>query len=68
LRDKKFDAFQVDIQQINIIKPGTSIAASGFKRRNAHDRPLDVMVATRTMGEDKECEGAVKRVRSGGEK
>jgi hypothetical protein len=44
LRDKKLDAFQVDIQQVNIIKPGASIAASGFKRRNAHDRPLDVMV------------------------
>jgi hypothetical protein len=39
LRDKKFDTFQAGIQQIKIIKPGASIAAFGFKRRNlAMDR------------------------------
>ncbi|KAJ8597223.1 hypothetical protein M405DRAFT_586448 [Rhizopogon salebrosus TDB-379] len=43
LRDKKFDTFQADMQQIKIIKPGASIASSGFKRRNARDGPLDVM-------------------------
>jgi hypothetical protein len=34
LQDKKFDTFQADMQQINIIKPGASIASSGFKRRS----------------------------------
>jgi hypothetical protein len=29
--EKKFDTFQADIQQIKIVKPGASIATSGFK-------------------------------------
>jgi hypothetical protein len=36
LRDKKFDAFHVDIQQINVIKPDSSISMPRFKQRNAH--------------------------------
>ncbi|KAJ8581471.1 hypothetical protein M405DRAFT_619766 [Rhizopogon salebrosus TDB-379] len=36
LRDKKFDTFQAEIQQIKIVKPGSSIVASGFKRRNSN--------------------------------
>ncbi|KAJ8584636.1 hypothetical protein M405DRAFT_826453, partial [Rhizopogon salebrosus TDB-379] len=40
LRDKKCDTFQAEIQQIRIVKPGSSIATSGFKRR---DGPLDVI-------------------------
>jgi hypothetical protein len=32
LRDKKFITDQADIQQIKIVKPGNSIAMSGFKR------------------------------------
>jgi hypothetical protein len=35
LRDKKIDTFRTDIQQIKILKPGSSIACSGFKRRSA---------------------------------
>jgi hypothetical protein len=69
LRDKKFDTFQADMQQINIIKPGASIASSGFKRRNARDGPLDVVaMGGVSKGEDKECEKAAKKVRSGREK
>jgi hypothetical protein len=65
LRDKKFDTFQAGIQQIKIIKLGASIAASGFKRRNARDGPLDAMIVAGTMREEKECGRAVKRLRSG---
>jgi hypothetical protein len=43
LRDKKFDTFQADMQQIRIIRPGGSITTSGFKRRNAREGPLDVI-------------------------
>ncbi|KAJ8580754.1 hypothetical protein M405DRAFT_833766 [Rhizopogon salebrosus TDB-379] len=69
LRDKKFDTFQADMQQIKIIKPGASIASSGFKRRNARDGPLDVVaIGGASKGEDKECGRAAKKVRSGGEK
>ncbi|KAJ8585277.1 hypothetical protein M405DRAFT_911902 [Rhizopogon salebrosus TDB-379] len=33
MREKKFDTFQADIQQIKIVKPGASIMTSGFKER-----------------------------------
>jgi hypothetical protein len=49
LRDKKFDTFQADIQQIKIIKC------------NARDGPLDVMIGAATMAEDKECHYVVER-------
>jgi hypothetical protein len=68
LRRKKFDTFQADILQIKIIESGTSIAASSFKRRNAREGPLGVMIGASTVGQDKEGGRAVKRVRSGGEK
>jgi hypothetical protein len=42
LRDKNFDTFGDDIQQIKILKPGTSIARSEFKRRNAREGPFDI--------------------------
>jgi hypothetical protein len=55
LRDKKFDTFQAGtIQQIKIVKPGASIAASGFKWRNAREGPSDVIVAGSTTEKDKE--------------
>jgi hypothetical protein len=43
LRNKKFDTFGADIQQIKLLKPGTSIARSGYKRRNARDGPFEIM-------------------------
>ncbi|OAX33481.1 hypothetical protein K503DRAFT_775554, partial [Rhizopogon vinicolor AM-OR11-026] len=43
LRDKKFDTFHADIQQVKILKPGSSIACSGFKRRNACEGPFDIV-------------------------
>jgi hypothetical protein len=61
LRGKKFDTFQADIQQIKIIEPGTSIAASGFKRRNAREGPSGVMIGASTVGKDKEGGRAVKK-------
>ncbi|KAJ8597547.1 hypothetical protein M405DRAFT_876830 [Rhizopogon salebrosus TDB-379] len=58
LRDKKCDTFQAEIQQIRIVKPGSSIATSGFKRRGACEGPLDVMCNVGlTNGGDKDvCE------------
>jgi hypothetical protein len=53
LRDKKFDTFQVEIQQIRIVKPGSSVATSGFKRRNAREGPLDDIKVGLTDGGDK---------------
>jgi hypothetical protein len=50
LRDKKFDIFQADIQQIKIVKLGASIAAFRFKRRNARKDLLDVIIAGTTTG------------------
>ncbi|OJA16084.1 hypothetical protein AZE42_11985, partial [Rhizopogon vesiculosus] len=43
LRDKIFDTFRADIQQINILKPGTSIAHSEFKRHNTCKGPFDIL-------------------------
>jgi hypothetical protein len=43
LRNKKFDTFQAEMQQIRIVKPESSIAASGFKRRHARKGQLDVI-------------------------
>jgi hypothetical protein len=68
LRDKMFDTFQADIQQIKIIKPRASIATSGFKRCNAREGPLNVIIAGSTTGKDKEGGMVVKRARSDGEK
>ncbi|OAX33063.1 hypothetical protein K503DRAFT_776002 [Rhizopogon vinicolor AM-OR11-026] len=42
---QKFDTFCADIQQIKILKPGTSNACSGFKRRNAREGPFDIVKA-----------------------
>jgi hypothetical protein len=47
LRDKMFDIFQVNMQQIRIIKLGASIAASGFKRRNAREGLLSSLLGPR---------------------
>jgi hypothetical protein len=64
LRDKKCDTFQAEIQQIRIVKPGSSIATSGFKRRDACEGPLDVMCNVGlTNGGDKDVR-AGKRQRS----
>jgi hypothetical protein len=41
MRDKKFDTFQADIQQIQTVKLGASIAVSWLKRRNAREGSLD---------------------------
>jgi hypothetical protein len=68
LRDKKFDTFQAEIQQIKIAKPGSSIATSGFKRRNAREGPLDVIKVGLTNGGDQEVVRAEKRQRSDKEK
>ncbi|OAX31895.1 hypothetical protein K503DRAFT_860572 [Rhizopogon vinicolor AM-OR11-026] len=43
LRDKKFDTFCAGIQQIKILKPGSSITCSGFNRRNACEGPFDIV-------------------------
>ncbi|OJA18664.1 hypothetical protein AZE42_12872 [Rhizopogon vesiculosus] len=43
LRDKKFDSFGADIQQVKILKPGTSIARSGFKRRSVREGPFEIL-------------------------
>jgi hypothetical protein len=43
LRDKKFDTFGADIQQIKILKPGLSVTRSRFKRRNAREGPFDII-------------------------
>jgi hypothetical protein len=45
LRHTKFDTFQADIQQIKFFKPGASIAAPGFKRRNTREDLLEVIIA-----------------------
>ncbi|KAJ8594741.1 hypothetical protein M405DRAFT_459344 [Rhizopogon salebrosus TDB-379] len=63
LRDKKFDMFQTDIQQIKIVKLGGSITSSGFKRRNARKGLLNVIDSTST-GKDNEEGRTEKRVRS----
>jgi hypothetical protein len=64
LHDKKCDTFQAEIQQIRIVKPGSLIATSGFKRRDACEGPLDVMCNVGlTNGGDKDVR-AGKRQRS----
>jgi hypothetical protein len=63
LRDKKFDTFQAEIQ-IRIVKPGSSIATSGFERRNAREGPLDVIKVGLTNGGDTEDVRSKKRQRS----
>jgi hypothetical protein len=68
LRDKRFDTFQADTQQIKIVEPGASIVASGFKRRNAREGLMDLTIAGTTTGKDEEGGMAAKRVRSDGEK
>jgi hypothetical protein len=51
------------------MKPDSSIAASGFKRRNAREGPLDrALKAAVTNGGDKEDVRAEKRQRSDKEK
>jgi hypothetical protein len=50
MREKKFDTFQHDIQQIEIVEPGASIATSGFKRRSALDGPLEIVKMADTTG------------------
>jgi hypothetical protein len=67
MREKKFDTFQADIQQIKIVKPGASIATLGFKRGNARDGPLEI-VNTAGTGKDKEERRSDKRARADGEK
>jgi hypothetical protein len=37
------NSIHADIQQIKIVKPGGSIASSGFKWRNAREGPLDAI-------------------------
>ncbi|KAJ8586732.1 hypothetical protein M405DRAFT_907697 [Rhizopogon salebrosus TDB-379] len=54
LRDKKFDMFQAEIQQIRIVKPGSSIVTSGFECCNAREGLLDVIKVGLTNGGDKE--------------
>jgi len=68
LRDKKFDTFQGEIQQIKMVKPGGSIATSGIKRRNAHEGPWDVIKISSMTGKDEEEGRAEKRMRSDGAK
>ncbi|OJA20361.1 hypothetical protein AZE42_07312 [Rhizopogon vesiculosus] len=43
LRNKNFDTFDTDIQQIKILKPGSSVGRSGFKRRNVREGPFEVV-------------------------
>jgi hypothetical protein len=66
--EKKFDTFQADVQQIRIVKPGASIATSGFKRRSARDGPLEIVKTARTTGKDKEERRSNKRARTDGDK
>jgi hypothetical protein len=68
IREKKFDTFQADIQQIEIVKPDASIATSGFKRRNARDGPLEIVKTAGTTGNDKEVRRSEKRARTYGDK
>ncbi|KAJ8579239.1 hypothetical protein M405DRAFT_870530 [Rhizopogon salebrosus TDB-379] len=57
-----------DYQQIKIFKPGTSIAASSFKRRNTHEDLLEVIIAVYMTGKYKEGGRAEKRIRFDWEK
>ena len=71
LRDKKFDTFNADIQQIKILKPGSSIARSGFKRRKVREGPFDIVgVASSSAhaetGESGRAEKRSKQVESKG--
>jgi len=68
LRDKKFDTFQGEIQQIKIVKLGGSIATSGIKRLSAREGPWEVIKISSTTGKDKEDGRAEKRMRSDGAK
>ncbi|KAJ8579718.1 hypothetical protein M405DRAFT_939048 [Rhizopogon salebrosus TDB-379] len=68
MREKKFDTFQADIQQIKIVKPGASITTSGFKPRNARDGPLEIIKTAGTIGKDKEERRSNKRARTDGDK
>jgi hypothetical protein len=68
LRDKKFDTFQAEIQQIKVVKPGGSIPTSGFKRRNAREGPLDIFATASTPEKERDEGRSEKRVRTNGEK
>jgi hypothetical protein len=68
MREKQFDTFQADIQQIKIIKPGASIVTSGFKWRNARDGPLEIIKTAGTTAKDKEERRSEKRARTDGDK
>jgi hypothetical protein len=68
LHDQAFrharEAVCADIRQIEIIKPGASIATSGFKRRNARDGLLEIVKTAGTTGKDKEERRSNKRART----
>jgi hypothetical protein len=68
MREKRSDTFQADNQQIKIVKPGASIATSGFKRRNARDGPLEIVKTAGMTGKDKEERMSDKRARTDGDK
>ncbi|KAJ8590787.1 hypothetical protein M405DRAFT_880862 [Rhizopogon salebrosus TDB-379] len=61
----EFDSMKFDFMACpRIVKPGSSIATSGFERRNAREGPLDVIKVAVTNGGDKEDVRAEKRQRS----
>ncbi|OAX32575.1 hypothetical protein K503DRAFT_776532 [Rhizopogon vinicolor AM-OR11-026] len=60
LRDKKFDTFRADIRQIKILKPGSSIACSGFNRRNVHEGPFDIVKPASSHAKNNEAGRAEK--------
>jgi len=68
LRDKKFDTFQGEIQQVKMVKPGGSIATPGIKQRSACEGPWEAMKISSTSGKDKDDGRAEKRMRSDGAK
>ncbi|OJA20391.1 hypothetical protein AZE42_06681, partial [Rhizopogon vesiculosus] len=66
-----FDTFGADIQQVKILRPGLSIARSGFKRRNAREGSFDILgtgsgSAHAETGETGRAENRAKRVESKG--
>jgi hypothetical protein len=60
LRDEKFDTFHADIQQIKILNPGSSIACSGFKRRNAPKGRFDIVKPASSHAKNNELDGLRK--------
>ncbi|OAX39823.1 hypothetical protein K503DRAFT_769139 [Rhizopogon vinicolor AM-OR11-026] len=64
LRDKKLDTFCADIQQVQILKPGTSNVCSGFKRRNAREGPFDIVKAASSSAHAKGGESGRAEKRS----